>query len=521
MSVLSTTAMLWRPSTASLTARKTREPIAFKDIAVKVAILVGSLAVLGLAHTHAPWKAARDILLCSTTGYAMAIVGAAYGTVSTVWTFWRLYLAIRYRPVATVDDSQLPTITIVVPAYNEGALVGETLRHLAGAQYPEDRMEIIAVDDGSDDDTWLHIESAAREIGPRVTPVRCPVNRGKRWALWEGFRRGTGSIFVTVDSDSLVAPDSLKALVSPMVQDGRVGAVAGKVSVLNRGDGLIPRMLGVRYTMTFDYKRAAQSMMGGGTVLCCAGALAAYRRSAVLPILNQWLKQTFRGGPARAGEDHAMTNFILKQGFKVRYQRTARVVTKSPATYTALCKMFLRWGRSNIRESIHTSRYVFTRFRPEGKLGIRFNFIMGALGLFLPYPFLVCGLLLALFLPGIFGLKMLASCVFAAFFPFLFCMARERNTEGVFAVPYSLYSTFLLWWIWPYALLTCQKSVWLTRKAGHGSPVMDSRIPQPLPPIAMPEPVALASAPWHGRLRAARRIESPARLLLATARETV
>ncbi|HVP11581.1 MAG TPA: glycosyltransferase, partial [Phycisphaerae bacterium] len=385
-----------------------------------------------------------------------------------------------------------------VPAYNEGALVGETLRHLAKARYPEDRMEIIVVDDGSDDDTWEHISSAARQIGPRVTPIHCPVNRGKRWALWEGFRRGTGSIFVTVDSDSLVSPDSLKALVSPMVEDGRVGAVAGKVSVLNHRDGLIPRMLGVRYTMTFDYKRAAQSMMGGGAVLCCAGALAAYRRSAVLPILDRWLKQTFRGGPARAGEDHAMTNFILSQGFKVRYQRTARVVTKSPTTYTGLCKMFLRWGRSNIRESIHTGRYVFTGFRPESKLGIRFNFIMCALGLFLPYPFLICGLVLALFLPTIFGLKMVASCVGAAFFPLVFCVGREQNTEGVFAIPYSLYSTFLLSWIWPYALLTCQKSVWMTRTAKQALTVL------PEPVIAMPRPVVVASSPaGRGRLRRA------------------
>ena len=508
MSVLSTTAMLWRPFVAPLAARRPRATLTRKDIALKAAILVASILVLGLAHVYAPWKTARDILLYSSTGYALAIAGGTYGTVSTIWTFWRLYLAIRYRPVATVDDELLPTITIIVPAYNEGALVGETLRHLARAQYPEDHMQIIAVDDGSDDDTWEHIASAAREIGPRITPIRCPVNRGKRWALWEGFRRANGSVFVTVDSDSLVAPDSLKALVSPMVLDDRVGAVAGKVSVLNHGDGLIPRMLGVRYTMTFDYKRAAQSMMGGGAVLCCAGALAAYRRSAVLPILNQWLKQTFRGGPARAGEDHAMTNFILSQGFKVRYQRTARVVTKSPTSYTALCKMFLRWGRSNIRESIHTGRYVFSRFRPENKVGIRFNFIMCALGLFLPYPFLICGLVLALFLPTIFGLKMLASCIFAAFLPVAFCTIRERNTEGVFAIPYSLYSTFLLSWIWPYALLTCQKSIWMTRNARHGSPGAGPAGSLSLPPAAIPEPLAARSRWWPGR-RPARRVQSP------------
>ncbi|HVP12135.1 MAG TPA: hypothetical protein VMV94_13225, partial [Phycisphaerae bacterium] len=106
MSVLSTTATLWRPFTASLTARRTRAPLAYKDIALKLGILIGSLAILGLAHAYAPWKTARDILLYSPTGYVLALAGATYGTFSTIWSFWRLYLAIRYRPVPTVDDSR-------------------------------------------------------------------------------------------------------------------------------------------------------------------------------------------------------------------------------------------------------------------------------------------------------------------------------------------------------------------------------------------------------------------------------
>lgn len=477
MSVLSTSGVLWGLISASTQPSRRWRVRVGKDPLLKACIVLGSVTILLLAYSFAPWKQARDILLYSPTGYAMAVLGAAYGSVCTIWSFWRLYLAIRYRPVPTVEESRLPSITVVVPAYNEGALVGETLRRLSKAHYPADRIEIIVVDDGSDDDTWAHIQAAAREIGPSITAIHCQKNRGKRWALYEGFRRGRGEVFVTVDSDSLVAADSLKALVSPMVVDPRVGAVAGRVQVLNENDGLIPRMLNVRYVMTFDYKRASQSMMGGGAVLCCAGALAAYRRSAVTAVLDAWLHQTFRGGPARAGEDHAMTNFILSRGYKAKYQRNAQVVTKSPTNYVGLCKMFLRWGRSNIRESVHTSKYVFTRFRREWCGGIRFNYVMGVLGLFLPYPFLICAILLSLFLPTVFGLKLLASCVSGSLFALAFCGVRQRSTEALFAVPYSLYSTLLLWWIWPYALLTCQKSVWLTRQASQAPGRIDSSRP--------------------------------------------
>jgi hypothetical protein len=97
-----------------------------------------------------------------------------------------------------------------------------------------------------------------------------------------------------------------------------------------------------------------------------------------------------------------------------------------------------------------------------------------------------------------------------------FCTIRERNTEGVFAIPYSLYSTFLLWWIWPYALLTCQKSVWLTRNARQGSPVADRARSIPLPTAAILEPVA-ASVHWRPRNRRLNRVKSPVRLALAMA----
>lgn len=475
MSAITTALTFWNPVVKSVTSGTQLLTRRWNDLPIKSVIVLLSGFILLAAWLYHPGRLAVELLMYSTTGRILLYAGTVYGAFSTLWTFWRLYLAIRYRSTPVVAQSKLPRITVIVPAFNEGVLVGQTIRHIAQADYPRNRLEIIAVDDGSTDDTWSHIDAAARELGSRVQAIRCPVNRGKRWALWEGFRRATGEVFVTVDSDSLIARDSLRALVSPLVVDASVGAVAGSVRVLNRDEGLIPRMIGVRYVMTFDYKRAAQSMMGGGAVLCCAGALAAYRRSAVIPVLNDWLQQTFRGGPARAGEDHAMTNFIIKQGYKVRYQRSAQVWTKTPTTYTGLCKMFLRWGRSNVRETIHTARYVFTPFRKEGKSGIRFNFLMCAVGLFLPYPFLLCALMLSLFLPTIFGLKLLATCVLGSLFTVLFFAIRERNTDALYGIPYGFYSTFLLWWIWPYALLTCNKSVWMTRVA------------QPAPVSALPD----------------------------------
>lgn len=497
MSAISTTglsqllARVMRPARGeTAAARSAQTPQnARRGIALKCGLCVAGAAILLLTFYLGAHRQAIHIMWHTPVLRPLMLAGAAYASFSFIWTFWRLALAIRYKPTPVVADALLPRITIVVPAFNEGALVGETIRCLARADYPRDRLEIIVCDDGSTDDTWHHIRKASAEVSDRVRilPFHFEENRGKRWVLWEGFRRAAGDIFVTVDSDSLIEPDSLKALVSPLVRDEQVGGVAGNVRVLNRYDGIIPRMLAVRYVMTFDYKRAAQSMMDGGFVLCCAGALAAYRKKAVLPILDSWLHQTYLGGHARAGEDHAMTNFILKQGYHVRYQRTARVYTKSPTTYAGLAKMFLRWGRSNVRETIHTAKWIFTGFRPGLHVGARYNFINCAVGLALPYAFLAATIVLSLCYPLVFGLKLLAACVTGGLFSVAFFAARERSTEAVFGIVYSYYVTLLMGWVWPYALLTSHKSVWMTRVAAPSQrgPAQDSAAPL-FPILAVP-----------------------------------
>jgi hyaluronan synthase len=141
-------------------------------------------------------------------------------------------------------------------------------------------LEIFVVDDGSKDDTWLHIQAAAKNYPSLVTPLRFSGNRGKRAALEAGFRRAHGEIVVTIDSDSVIARDTLLAITGPF-RDPKVGAVAGKVVVYNRSQGVIPRMLQVRYVLSFDFLRAVQSSYG--TVYCCPGALAGYRKSVVHP----------------------------------------------------------------------------------------------------------------------------------------------------------------------------------------------------------------------------------------------
>ncbi|MDX6183638.1 glycosyltransferase [Flavobacterium sp. Fl-77] len=374
---------------------------------------------------------------------------------------YNLYLFYKYKPIESVTDDLLPTCTVIVPAYNEGKLVWDTLLSLADSDYPEQKMQILAVDDGSKDDTWYWMQQAKIRLGDRLTIYQQPENKGKRHALYRGFKLGTGEIFVTVDSDSIVKKDTLRNLVSPFVVDEKCGAVAGNVQVLNNKKALLPKMLNVSFVMSFEFMRSAESMLG--SVLCTPGAAAAYRNTAVFGCLQEWINQTFMGQPSDIGEDRAMTNMILKQGHHVLFQKNAYVLTNVPEEYTGLYKMFIRWSRSNVRENIMMAQFVFKDFRKESKFGARLLFLNQSLKIVLAYPFLLFMFYLIATHPLLFlSSTMLGILIFSSFSVFFYAK-RYSVAEAFWAYSYSIFYTFSLFWITPYAIITANKRGWLTR----------------------------------------------------------
>jgi len=373
-----------------------------------------------------------------------------------------LFLYLRYKPIKSVSDDKLPTCTIIVPAYNEGKLVWETLLSIAKSDYPEDKLQIISIDDGSKDDTWYWMKKAKEQLGDRLAIYQQPENKGKRHALYRGFNLGTGEVFVTIDSDSIINPNTLRNLVSPFVVNEKCGAVAGNVRVLNNQKAIIPRMLNVSFVFSFEFIRSAQSKLG--SVLCTPGALAAYRKDAVMNCLEEWVNQTFMGQPSDIGEDRAMTNMILKQGYQVLFQRNAWVLTNTPEKYKNLYKMFIRWERSNVRENIMMTKFAFKNFREESKTGTRILLLNQWLKVIMAYPLLMLMFLFILTHPLLF----LSSCLMSIFIfssiQVFFYSKRQRNIkESMWAYPYSIFYMFTLFWITPYAIATASRSGWLTR----------------------------------------------------------
>lgn len=376
----------------------------------------------------------------------------------TFLMLFRTLLWFTYKPFPLATMEGAPRLSVVIPAYNEGPMVAKSIDSIVAARYPADRLEIFVVDDGSRDDTWAHIEQAVARHGKRVRALRHEVNLGKREALATGFRLATGEVFVTVDSDSVVSRDALLALAGPFAND-RVGVVAGKVLVYNQQAGMIPRMLYVRFMLAFDFIRAYQSTFG--TVYCSPGALSAYRASAVRQVLEEWLHQTFLGVRATIGEDRAMTNDMMRLGYDSVYQSHATVLTVVPTKYRQLCKMFLRWNRSYIREETRLAIVL-----PHRPLVPRLMAIFDCTVTNLRYP--VMGLTMALLLLAVVFHplvlpRLLVSMGMISGLYSLYYLRSERSMNFVYGIVFEYFSFFLMFWIFPWAFLTVRAKGWLTR----------------------------------------------------------
>jgi hyaluronan synthase len=388
---------------------------------------------------------------------------AVYGLVHYAALVWRIWLWSGYRPMATVEESQLPSVTVIIPAYNEGPLVQDSIRSVAQSRYPSERLQVIVVDDGSTDDTWEHIQNAASAAPVPVTTIRQPRNMGKRHALYTGFQQASGDIWVTVDSDSILHPDALRNGVSPLLRDQRIGLVAGCVKVLNRNDSLITRFLKVQFVLSFTFSRAYQSQIRG--LLTTPGALSIYRASAVKPVLETWLHQTFLGVPCLTGEDRSMTNLITAQGFHSFFQSNAVVWAQMPSKYMGMAKMYLRWARSNVRETLVLLSFLFKPFRKDYVWAFRINSALITTTLIVPYLLIFNSYYLLLTSPSWLFKHAVIVAVFSIPMAAIY-FRSERDSDFAWVIAYEFFWVMTCQWIMPYAFLTCRRQgAWITRES--------------------------------------------------------
>jgi hyaluronan synthase len=373
---------------------------------------------------------------------------------------FRTYLWFRYRPYNSAGISEWPDVTVMVPAYNEGETIFKTICSIAKCDYPYGRLNIISIDDGSGDDTFFHMERAREKHPDLVETIRFEKNQGKRRALHAGFCRNHSPFVVTIDSDTVLFPDSLKEILTPMLTNQKIGAVVGRIKVWNSNQNILTKMLNAHFAMAFDFSRAVQSTFNN--VFCLAGAFAAYRKSILDEVTDSWLNQKFLGKPCTYGEDRSLTNYILKSGNGTFFQRGAVAMTMVPTSLGKILKMLTRWARSNIRESIIFSKILLNPVM-KGKRTLPFieffsTYSLMVLHLICFYMFLAKGLVNSDFI-----IRFLAYSILFGFFYTLYYLRIEGKRDFPYLIAFSVFCSIFMVLIFTVAGFSLTKKSWATR----------------------------------------------------------
>ena len=436
------------------------------DFGLKTGLLALYAAILWAAWASGALLDPFSEVYDSRLGGIVMTLGAIYSVIMLAVTAVRAIMVAGYRPLKALPDDKLPSVTVIIPAYNEGPDVIRSIESIAHSHYPRHKLQIIAIDDGSKDDTWQHMEATAKRYPDIVCALRMEQNGGKRQGLRVGFALAHGDVIVTMDSDSVVERDALRSLVTPIVADARVGAVAGNVKVLNRDAGILPRMMRASFVLAFDFTRAYQSRIGA--VLCTPGAFSAYRRSAVEAVLNDWNHQTWGGKPSTIAEDRALSNLILREGHEIVFQSDAVVWTNVPTTYKQMAKMYQRWERGNLRENWTYGTFCWKPFRKRYWLHANAEWALNVSDMVVPYLLITASLLYGITNP-FFLLKYLAFVVLFGGLMQSYYWMKERNSDFIYGVLYNLFWFTCLWWVVPYSILTANNGSWMTRALPAGS----------------------------------------------------
>ncbi len=255
-----------------------------------------------------------------------------------VWSLWlyRVILSRRARPIVTDFRT---TTSVVVPSFHEDVPI---LMRCLRSWLDQDPTEVIVVLDIADVEAMEQIRALD---DPRVRPFLFR-HAGKRSALGVGIREAVGEVLVLTDSDTSWQPGLLEAVQMPFA-DPRVGAVSTQQNVYERTTSVWRRL--ADWLVNLRYHDYVPAMGQAGAVACVSGRTGAYRRDAVLPVLEHLENEFFLGRRCISGDDGRLTWLVLGSGYKTVHQSTARALSMFPASFRAFLKQRVRWSRNSYR----------------------------------------------------------------------------------------------------------------------------------------------------------------------------
>ena len=450
------------------------EPPSEKEVHDRIASLyhrprwwiVASIAGVGLGLLA--W--AVFVQLRSVTNYWYQPFVTFYSVFAGLFVITRFLFAALYH--APYDDKNYnPSVTVLVPCFNEGEAIRKTIERIFSTGYPDDQLEVVCVNDGSRDDSWEHILEAQTRH-PHLVAVNFEHNRGLCHGWGVAITMARGEFMVCVDSDTFVFPNSLHKLMQGF-KDPSVGGISGHCDVENASVNALTKMQDVRYYFSYKIMKAAESVFG--TVSCLPGCFSAYRRACVLEVADKWINATVWGEHGNFADDRSLTNQILRN-YKIIYDDTALATTIAPEKWRQYIRQQARWSRSYLREIWKTGKFMW-RKHPVPALSWYAMMWMPIIEPFVMIDALVvapiqAGYITPSYTIGVFSITAVWSL------HFFWTTGRRWWWAGfLFTLSYMCFFSWQIYW----ALATLNGKGWGTRGAKPAAPK-----PMPMPKIPGP-----------------------------------
>ena len=337
-----------------------------------------------------------------------------------------------------VPDADLPSVTILVPAYNESRHLDTSLDALHHLDYPD--YQVLVVDDASSDDTTA-IADRHVERDPRFRRLRKEVNEGKAMAMNHGMRLIDTEVVIVVDADSSLDRRALRYVCAHFARLPRVGSVTGNPRVVNRVN-LLTELQVVEFSSIVSLLRRAQHVWG--RILAISGVISAFRVSA--------LKDVDLFDPRRLTEDIDVAWKLQMRFYDVRYEPRALVGMAVPSTLRGLWRQRVRWAGGLAQVLVaHGSHLWHWRYRRQW--GVVIEAVLSVLWAHLFVLFLLVWLLLVLVdaptgafpaIPNGWGMLLATAALLQLGVGVALDMRYERQAGWAFAVA-PLYP--LLYWM--------------------------------------------------------------------------
>lgn len=421
-------------------------------------ILVGASWCLALVAFCVVLMRAESVIY-----YKYNAILYTYSLIAAAFLLTRYLFGALYKPVP-VNPDFTPSVTIIIPCFNEETWIQTTILSCLDQYYPVDKLKVIVVDDCSTDRSVEKIEELYQKllksedkryrIKDRFKYFVQEKNAGKRDALVRGVENTDTDLVMFVDSDSFLEPDAVVNLVQPF-QDPKIGGCAGRCDVANTYTNALTEMQSVRYYIAFRIMKAAEGIFDA--VTCLSGPLSCYRRDLVLKYKDDWINQRFLGHKATFGDDRSMTNFILRHN-RCGYQDTAVCSTIVPRKHKVFLKQQMRWKRSWLRESLRAGLFMW---RKEPYAAI--NFYIGLIVPMLAPVVVVYNLMWVPLTQHIFPTTFLVGLMLMSLMMTFAQLLLRKSSTWAFGFLFCLYYEVVLLWQMPIAWFTFWKSTWGTR----------------------------------------------------------